>query len=323
MLQRLKEYFISPSKITDYKPVKHTFFRDNNVTDQLHEVGYYVADFLGEKERLLLLELYEKNHDLKDNRGGAFFGIFSKDITYRNKIHDSINQILDTCFNRWFKNFKSAVNTFVIKVPGASGQVPIHQDGAAIDELEYSSINIWIPLQEINETNSALHIIPRSHHIFLPYRCATVEPIQKNIDNELYRYFKPIYLKLGQVLFFDSRMFHYSPPNLSEHNRVIVVCRICPIEADIVAYYKESGNPKSSVEMWRCPDDYLIYSDGYNDNLRPEGCELITCKKIGNASLTVEEFERRRIELGISPNGEPMIPKQTERNFIQEPLSNL
>jgi len=322
MFHQLGKYLFGQRKEV-YQPIKHTFFRNPEIADQLHEEGYYVADFLKERERALLNEVYEKHHRLEDQKGGVFFGIFSKDVAYRKQVHNSINQILQETFNQWFKDYKSAVNTFVIKVPGKASQVPIHQDGAAIDESVYSSINIWIPLQEINETNGALHVIPRSHYIFLPYRCATVEPIQKNIDNDLYRYFKPIYLKPGQVLFFDSRMFHYSPPNLSEQNRVIVVCRICPVEAKIVAYYKEPGNPLSNVEMWRCPDDYLIYSDGYNDNLRPEGCELITCKKTGTVSLTAEEFEKRRSELGINPNYDQDVPKEGERNFIQEPLSKL
>jgi len=317
MFNHIVKLFTSTNK--EYALVRHTFFRDDAITEKLHKEGYCVVDFIDETQLNKLKKLYKEHHDLKDEKGGAFFGMFSKDISYRKIVNETVNEILGNTFNKWFVNYKTAVNTFVIKVPGQLSYVPIHQDGAAIDELKYSSINIWIPLQTIDEQNGAMQVIPRSHHIFLPYRCASVEPIQKNIEQELYPYFYPIYLKAGQALFFDSRMFHYSNPNLSATDRIAVVCRICPSEAPIVAYYKDNNNENGMVEMWECPSDYLITSDGYNDNIRPDGCRLVKRFKDQIPPLTLERFIEKRNALGITDNKNFIVPTAGNRNFIQEP----
>jgi ectoine hydroxylase-related dioxygenase (phytanoyl-CoA dioxygenase family) len=317
MFQRLFRLF-KPTQM-GYTPVRHSFFRDEAIADRLHKEGYCVVDFIDEQQQELLKEVYAENHRLEAKDGGAFFGIFSKDTVYRHRVNEAINKILHETFEQWFVRYKSAVNTFVIKVPGQSSFIPIHQDGAAIDELKHSSINIWIPLQDITLLNGALQVIPRSHHIFLPYRCASVAPLQMNIEQELYPYFQPIYLKLGQALFFDSRMFHYSAPNLSPDDRVAVVCRICPQEAPIVAYYKDNSGEKGKVEMWECPSDYLITSDGYNDNVRPEGCKLVKSFRDDCPPLTAVTFELKRNALGITANSTYTKPALGNRNFIQEP----
>lgn len=305
-----------------YLPVKHSFFRAEEVAQQVYNQGFAVVDFLDENERQRLQELYQQNHKFDAATGGAFFGVFSKDIAYRQQINDGVNNILQTVFDKWFVGYKSAVNTVVVKVPGQSSFIPIHQDGAAIDESKYSSVNIWIPLQDVTPQNGALYVIPRSHHIFLPYRCASVAPLQKNIEAEMYPFFYPIYLKQGQALFFDSRMFHYSAPNLSAQDRVAVVCRIVPAEAKIVAYYKDKSAANESVEMWECPPDYLITSDGYNDNERPQGCKLIKRLKEDYPPLTLASFIARCEALGIVVNGNFEGPALGHRNFIQEPYSN-
>jgi hypothetical protein len=303
----------------EHRPVRHVFFRDETIADQLQKNGYCVVDFIDEIAQRKLQTLYGENHRLSASKGGAFFGIFSKDIAYRQRINDGVNNILQPVFEKWFVGYKSAVNTVVVKVPGQSSFIPIHQDGAAIDESKYSSMNIWIPLQDVTSQNGALYVIPRSHHVFLPYRCASVAPLQKDIEAEMYPFFYPIYLKQGQALFFDSRMFHYSAPNLSAQDRVAVVCRIVPAEAPIVAYYKDNNTENEPVEMWECPPDYLITSDSYNDNERPQGCKLIKRLKDDCPPLTLASFAARCEALGIVANKDFGGPMLGHRNFIQEP----
>jgi hypothetical protein len=320
MFRQLSQYFLSPKKEREYVPVRHTFFRDSKIAQQLHETGYYVADFLGSKERVALLELYEKNHQLDNRQDGVFFGTFSKDTEYRKKVHNAINEILAQSFNKWFINYKSTINNFVIKTPGRSTRVPIHQDGAALDEEKYSSINVWIPLQAAIPLNGALSVIPRSHNIFTPYRCNTIPSLVKNIEKELYSYFLPIYLELGQVLFFDSRLFHYSTPNLSETNRVAIVCRICPVESSVMSYYREKEKKDAPIEMWCCPDDFLISIVGYNDDVRPPGAKLMGYKYVDVEPLTMEDFDIKRKRYGIiSQNQQPAFNEE-QFNFLMEPV---
>ncbi len=268
-----------------------TVIRNAEITSQLNENGYCIVDFLSATQLQSLRDVNEKFCKTKDAENGAFLGVISKNI------HDALHDILTASLNKWFHDFKE-INAFVIKTPGKSSFVPIHQDVTAIDEEKYSTTNVWIPLQSIDEKNGVMYIVPRSHHIFFPYRCATIDPLTKNIEHVLQPYFIPIYLKAGQALFFDTRMFHYSLPNLSDQNRVVTVCRVFPKEADMVAYFKEPGSD-SKIEMWRCPDDFLIYKHTQNENERPLNATLLGYKVANTEPLTLEEFEERRKVLGI------------------------
>jgi len=305
MFRKLIDFFSFSDWPLEYQPVRHTFFRDSKLAEILNHTGYYIADFIGEKERLLLLDVYKK-HQQKDEyevqyeerdtgSAGAYMGVISQTV------HQSINEILGPAFDKWFINYKSAVNAFAVKTPGNSGQVPVHQDVSDLDEEKYSTISIWLPLQTMSEENGTLQIIPRSHHIFVPYRASTLEPLTKNIEPLLTPYFVPLYLKAGQALFFDSRLFHQSPPNLSKENRVVALCRICPQDAPIVTYYKDPLVSDSKVEMWQCPDDYLIYSENHEEKRPPKNGKFLGYKNANISPITPEEFERRRRKLGILP----------------------
>jgi len=320
MFRQLSKYFGSQKNATRYKPIKHVFFKDPKVAEQLHENGYCVVDFIGEKEITLLSELYAKHHKIEDSQGGIFISTFSKNIAYRKRIWESVNAILENSFNKWFQNYKSNVNTFAVKTPGKLSHFIMHQDVAAIDEEKFSLLNIWIPLQDITPNNGALCIVPRSHNIFSPFRCPTVPPILKNIDKELYRYAIPIYLNAGQAIFFDPRVFHFSGQNSSNQSRVVVQCRICPSESKAIVYFNSQRENEMQVEMWQCPDDYFVTGNAYTENIRPEGCKLIG-NRTNLGPLTVEEFEERikEHEIIIQDNFIPVT--ESQRDFIREPIS--
>lgn len=298
MLNCLLNFFSHPSRRTSHTVAEFTFIRDPEIAKALLQEGYYIADFIEKKQGEQLLELYESNRPVNKHSTGAYSGVISKSI------HDSIYQILAPSFERWFKDYKNIVNAFAVKTPGSTSSVPVHQDVTEIDETKHSSINVWLPLETLKKENGTLHIIPRSHHIFVPYRCATIDPLTKNIEHLLSPYFIPVYLKFGQALFFDSRMFHASPPNVSDHNRVVTLCKICPAEADIIVCYRDKEVADSKIELWKCPEDYLVHSEHHDDTIRPDDCEFLGYKNDRISPLTVAEFEKQRKALNIFPKPE-------------------
>ncbi len=299
MLQTLKEYIFGIPKTPTFKPRTQTVLQDTELTKQVNEEGYCVVDFLSKNEKDSLLAVIDKFHTTNDNGSGAFLGVISKNI------HDAINEILINTLHKWFYDFNT-VNAFLVKTPGKHGQVPIHQDVAAIDEEKFSTVNVWIPLQDITAENGVMYVVPKSHHIFSPYRGANIDALTKNIEKEIRPFFKPIYLKVGQALFFDSRMFHFSPPNQSDKKRVITVCRIFPKAAKMISYFKEKGSVDNKIEMWQCQDDYLIYKNGYDDNERPPHAKLLCCKQVESIPISAADFEKRRVALGIEPQENAM-----------------
>lgn len=293
MFKKLIDLFFQSFGPLKYRPVKHTVFRNSTIANHLHKKGYEVVNFIDKNEIELLLDLY-KNSTKPDNNGkGVFFPILNQEV------QKAIGDILSSSFDRWLQNFKS-INAFAVKTSGETSKLDLHQDLAVIDEEKHSAVAIWIPLQDIDSYNGAIHLIPKSHYVFSPYRCGTIAPIFKNIENELAPYFIPIYLKKGQALLFDSRLFHYSAPNVSGKDRIVVVCRIYPASSDFITYYTIGKGGISAIEMWKRSENYLINkNENVGESNRPENCELLGYRYANTNPLTKKEFERIRKIIGI------------------------
>jgi len=264
--------------------VRHTFFKDPFIADVLFNEGYCVIDLLTNEDKDNLIEAYQRLKIDSKQTKGKFYPILN------HATNSAINDILRKTVSSRISNYKS-VSAFVVKTPGEDSIVPIHQDLAVLDEEKYSLLHVFIPLTDINNKNGALQIIPRTHHIFLPYRCGTIKPIFDNIKSELMPYFIPIHLNFGQALFFDSRLFHYSTPNRSDIDRVVAVCRISPTEAEYVTYYKDNSKNTTAIEAWERPKDYLITKvENIGEEQRPTNAKFLGYKYANTSPITYEEF---------------------------------
>lgn len=294
-------------------PQPQTVLQNNKISKLIDDQGYYVGDFLDIEKCKELMSVFDHFYNDKNPENGAFMGVISE------KVHLCINNIVIEKLNEWFCDFNT-INAFVVKIPGNKSFVPLHQDVAAVDELKFSAINVWIPLQDITKDNGVMYIVPHSHRIFSPYRGANIDALTKNIEKELQPYFIPLYIKRGQALIFDSRMFHFSPPNLSQSNRVVTVCRIFPKAAKMISFFKDCNHKDNVIEMWQCEDDYLLKKNGYDDSVRPPHAKLIGYKKADTTPLSVEEFEKRRKALGIEVQ-ENAIPKNEYFSILNQEFS--
>jgi hypothetical protein len=192
----------------------------------------------------------------------------------------------------------------------------------ALDEKQFSPLSIWIPLQEINEKNGALCVVPKSHFMFSPYRSISFQTPYQNITQEIIPFLRPVYLKLGQVIVFDPRILHHSLPNLSEEHRIAVVCGIFPAEAKIITCFKDH-HPKAKIELLLQPDDFLITNKNFYNycTSRPETGEFIDYADHEMIPINSNEFLSKCESLGIQPY-EGKIPFiNTNCQMIEEPIS--
>ena len=71
--------------------------------------------------------------------------------------------------------------------------------------------------------------------------------------------------------------------------------------------------------MWRCPEDYFMKYNGFEDNRRPEGGSLLGY--VNQPSLlNIEEFEKKRIALGIEIKNQLNEEGGEKQNFVREPI---
>lgn len=258
------------------KPIRHKVFKDDAIRNVLHETGYTIVPFLDENQINLLRTLYNNEHILEMQNGGMFYSLYSKDLAYRKRIHEAIANIVSPSFEKYFIDYKNIVNIFITKVSGIESEFYLHQDSTALNEFEHSALSVWIPLQNITENNGALAVVEKSHFLFSPYRAITIKSPFQNIQSTIKEYLKPLYLKAGEAIFFDSRLLHNSLPNLSGEDRLVVLCGIFPKSAKFINCFKDSTE-NSKIELIEQEDNFILENENfyYDCHAKPKNGNII------------------------------------------------
>jgi hypothetical protein len=260
-----------------WQPQKNSIIRDSNIQASIHEVGYKVAGNIGLDLLSDLTRLYGALHAFKPSEGGMFYSLYSNDIEYREKVHLGIENILKPIFDNLFNDYKTVINSFIVKIPGPKSDFTLHQDSTGLDEFKYSPLSAWIPLQDTDLSNGTLCIIPKTHGFFSPYRGISFSPPFAQYEAVLRKYLIPVDLKAGDILLFDNRLVHYSHLNSSNQERRVVMSGIFPSEAEILSVYKDESILNAPLEIYKQSDDFLITNTAFYENCtaRPYRGEVI------------------------------------------------
>jgi hypothetical protein len=276
----------------NWKPIPHSVIKDEYLANTIHEKGYTVIPFLNSEKVSQLKALYKAEHSIKAENGAMFYTLYSKDHTYRKRIHNTIANIINPEFEKYFKDYKNIVNIFINKTSGADSGFYTHQDTTALDEFNYSPLSIWIPLQDITPENGALGVIEKSHWFFSPYRGISFPFPFSKINDTVKNYLEPIYLKAGEALIFDPRIVHNSFTNTSGSDRIVALCGIFPKDAEFITCYKEKTEG-SAIELIKHEDSYILENENffYDCHSRPTSGKVIAEVEENFPEMSRESFE--------------------------------
>lgn len=264
----------------NWTPIPHTIVKDQGLRETLHTQGYAVNGNIGEENLRNLKALYTELHQFSSNEGGMFYSLYSDDIDYRRKVYDKIRGILSPLYDSKFSNYKSVINSFIVKLKGPNSDFTLHQDSTGLNEEKYSPLSLWIPLQDTKLENGTLCVIPKTHKFFHPLRGVSFASPFKSYEATLKKYLVPIELNAGDILMFDNRLVHYSHLNLSESERIIVMSGLFPKEADILSVYKNESIPNAPYEIFKQSEDFLITNEAFYNNCTERPYRGVVIKEI-------------------------------------------
>ena len=240
--------------------IKKSVFINKQFSDDVNENGYVLAGNIGGELVLKMSNIYEKHHNFTENPEGLFHTLFSTDLHYRNRLDNDLRELLKPTYEKLFINFKYTAVLIVAKFFGQNSAFEIHQDNTIINEIKFTPLTVWIPLQDTTLENGCLCVVPKSQKFAFPYRGISFKGQFQDIENEIKPYLFPIFMKAGDVLIFDNRMFHYSPPNLLNKPRVVAMNHIFHEDAEIITCFKK--DEYSPIEIYKQTEDYLLtYKD--------------------------------------------------------------
>jgi hypothetical protein len=208
---------------------------------------------------------------------GTHVTMFYPDYDYRKKVDTKIKELCASKVEEMMNNFRALYSNFMIKESGAEGDFPLHQDWTYVDEEKFSSYAFWIPLQNVNENNGALHVVRGSHRLLTRLRGPFVqEPFQQVSAAIKSKYSESINLKAGEALVWDHRLLHFSLPNISASPRLAFTLIAVPQKAPVFHYFGLQETGGTSIEKYLVDTDFYLH---YTIGKRPEGVELLETKK--------------------------------------------
>lgn len=306
-----------------WQPVKHHIIGDEKLQEKIHTRGFDVQAFLNPEQVGQLKNLFDAHHDWAEDKGGMFYSVYSRDLNYRQEIHQKIGEILAPLLSSRFKDYKVMINSFVVKLSGPESEFYLHQDTTGLDEYKHSPLNLWIPLVDVDEENGCLGLIEKSHHFFTPFRSISFPAPFDHIQATVKQYLKPVRMEAGEALIFDNRVLHHSYKNLSGQTRVAVVCGLFPQEAELITCYKAAYKCGGEVELIAHDDDFLLKHPKFLIDCqdRPETGRSLGFVKDPYGPIEIDEFEELCSDFGVVKSGVPIGDTDTQCNLIGEPVS--
>ncbi|MCY4404205.1 MAG: phytanoyl-CoA dioxygenase family protein [Candidatus Poribacteria bacterium] len=119
-------------------------------------------------------------------------------------------------------------NSCFLKPAHTGSATPWHQDNGLWRDGETEPLNFWTPLEPATRENGCMQFIPGSHKTEIVEHVLYPDSIHGELPREAVKEMQQkhgihhIELDPGDVVFWHSNMWHYSPPNKSARSRIAI-----------------------------------------------------------------------------------------------------
>lgn len=215
--------------------MNRVIFQSEDMETTFQKFGFVKVPLLSQEEVNQLRDFYTANNVL--SKEGFQSTHFSKDRVYKRAVQNKIQDIFEDKLNALLHDYKFIFGNFMIKNVGADSRMPIHADWTYVNEPQFQSLGVWCSLVDTNRENGMLGVVPYSQNLDMNFRGPKIpSPFEKYDQYIIERYGKLIPTKAGEIIIYDHRLLHFSPPNLSNELRVAINIVVVPQEAEVYHY---------------------------------------------------------------------------------------
>jgi ectoine hydroxylase-related dioxygenase (phytanoyl-CoA dioxygenase family) len=237
-------------------------FKDTATQQRFDKDGYVVLPALSEAEVSELLDFYKSLHITDEKGFGFHISMDQRDKNLAGRILDKLFEVAHPKMSVHFAEAKAFVGSYVIEESNPTSVVPVHQDWSFVDDEErHSSLTCWVPLVDTNLDNGAMAVIKGSHRFFKNFRPSPSPQVPSPLSElmfTIFPYLNLIEMKAGEMLVFDNRTFHGSPPNTSSEPRIAFGLGLTQKSAKLVHYYlNPSSQDKNEVFKYAIDEGFF------------------------------------------------------------------
>jgi Phytanoyl-CoA dioxygenase (PhyH) len=192
-------------------------------------------------------------------------------------------------------NYKPLAATFHVKESGEGSATGLHQDPTFVDETQYQSANVWVALQDTNETNGNLYFLEGSHKLVPSLRITPFSPNYYNTyTSEMLAAVKQVPLKKGEAVIFYNATIHGATDNQSNDIRLAATLLISSLPAQWLIYYRDIADTKGPIEKYNLTLDEFVHMP---KNGRPSALAFAEKINYQFPSLSVEAYREKMAAL--------------------------
>lgn len=235
-------------------------------------------------------------------KSGFYFSIFDDKVAYKKAILERMLPLIESNINGIFQNYKILTIIAQVKGVGANSEVRVHQDLTMVDESEYRSYTLWIPLEDSTSENGQLSFMEYSQNAFRGLRSHTIDYLFGNVEDYVLENSTNYPAEKGQAVIFDNATIHHSSANTSGKPRLSLAVSIIHKDAETQILHYERKKPfDGTLDCYAVPDDFWYrYENFEKERLQPptfghkigvrEGVQVLPYQR----DAFIEKFERVR-----------------------------
>jgi hypothetical protein len=267
-------------------------FKDPELQKQFDEEGYVKIFLLPGEDVNQLKSLF--THYFPDPSSDFYSSSYENSYPAKKKMSDEIGLIMHPNLEKVFVDYTWFGSAFLSKGNGPRSEMPMHQDWTIVDEQNYVAINIWTPLQDTNEENGTIEVIPGSHQWHTSLRAPTLPFYFEGYQHELKPKLVAIHAKANEAIVLNQSIIHYSKPNTTKDVRVAVTTGIKTKNAPMLFHYWNKEEP-GKIELFEQEEDFLIRFENFHQSIfqRPVLGNSIGFKPFELPKVTKEEIMDR------------------------------
>lgn len=282
----------------------HRVLLDDKLQAEFDKTGVVKVPFF---DMETVEELRKFHHDQKPNERynvqdksvSYHFSFLDSNREYKRKVFEHLSKVFQPVLDKYMAQYEPLVINFVNKETGL-GEVPVHQNWDFVNEKEFTSVSVWVPLVDVGLNSGALEFIPGTHRTFRNiHRSPSIPWFFKRYVEDLKRdYLKPITVKAGEALIFDDSIIHYSKPNQAGYDRLVIQVIAKPKAAQAVHYYcKKSLFKKEYHELFVDQDFFL----NFNFHITEEPKEVKSSRVVEykHPDINYRKFKEIMAEAGL------------------------
>ena len=234
---------------------RRKIFSIKELENNIIEKGYVVIKSLISKPEIK--ELTEFYHSLSlDKRSGFHVSNYNTTYEVKKAVSSIIRSVIEKKIISLFNNYKTLTGFYYVKEANDSEDFYTHLDWNIVNELNFDSLSVWVPLIDINENNGALVMFEGSHNEPIRLRGSPgfcIPGYDTNYIEEKYSK-KKLVLNAGDAVVWTHRMFHGSMQNRSGKIRIAASQILIPEEANPILFHM---NKDRSISIFNTSEDFF------------------------------------------------------------------